>query len=204
MQKRVFASAVAILMLLVAGCRSHDLTRDEAAKLISNSDEVKVVVKKEIMLGPDLQQGMGGFLNSLTGMFDHALADCLVGMEYIKDGPAGYVLTSKGQTAEQEWGKDPERPNGRFVSVAHTEFVEVSRISQAEGAAEADAEFKWKWQWYPIMNGMDNSEIGADCQVTMADKFGYDYGNQTFATNTGRAKLRRYDDGWRLESVALQ
>jgi hypothetical protein len=42
------------------------------------------------------------------------------------------------------------------------------REIRPSGGVEAAAEFSWRWRWTPIMNGMDNSEAGGDCQITMA------------------------------------
>jgi hypothetical protein len=88
--------------------------------------------------------------------FDYGLADCLEVMGYLAREHSVFALTDKGRAAEQSWAKDPGRPKVRVIPVAHTDFIEVSGVSQAEGAVEAAAEFKWQWSWYPIMNGMDN------------------------------------------------
>jgi hypothetical protein len=199
------AIVIAGSILLVSGCRSHSLSREKAGELVSRSNQFNAAATREIILGPDLR-GKLGMLSDNPTKFDYDLADCLEVTGYLSRDKGEFALTEKGQTAEKAWGKDPRRPMVRVIPVAHANFIEVSGVSQAEAAVEANAEFKWQWSWFPIMNGMDNSEIGAGCQATMGGEFGFHYAEQppTFETNTGKAKFRRFDDGWRLEWLSLK
>jgi len=193
---------IAGILLSTSGCHPTSLSREESAGLIAHSEEFKLPAYHEISLGPDLRGGLGGLLNSVMGTFDFELMDCLTGMGYLTKDHRGFVLTEKGREAEKGWGKDPERPNGRMIPVAEPEFIEVTGIAQTEGSIDAEVEYKWRWKWASIMNGMDCTDCGTDCQISMSKQYGYQYSPQPrFDERRGTARFRRYDDGWRLQQL---
>lgn len=203
------AIIIAGSLIVAGGCRSQSLSREEAAEVIAKSEQFKAPSTREILLGPDPRGPLGMLsqreISARDAKFDLDFADCLVGTGYLTLDDAGFALTKKGQEADQGWGRDLDRVEGRVIPVAEPEFVEITGISQPEGGIEAEVEFAWRWKWTPIMNGMDCTDCGADCQIGMAKQYGYHYyGESRFDVRKKRVHFRRYDDGWRIEDLSLE
>lgn len=137
MKMPLLVTSTLVAVLVLGGCRSHNLSRDEAKHLIASSEKFTAPATREILLGPDGRRGTGDFLNNLMGTFDFELAFCLgaddkfdplVTPRVLARSDGEVVLTDEGKKAEKDWGMDPERPNGRFVPVAQAELLEAATM----------------------------------------------------------------------------
>jgi hypothetical protein len=194
-------------MFLLSCGPPKTLARDKASELIAASDKWKEPGRHSIVLGADnRRQFMAGFFNSLEGNpVDWNLVDALTGLGYLTETNNRIQLTEKGKAAESQWKRDPERPALRLVPLVDREFVGVTGILQSEGSIEAQTEFKWRWKWTPLVTEFFNT--GGEPDTTdlvgnLYQEYGYQEGAPgSFPERTGKALLRRYDDGWRLEAL---
>lgn len=117
-----------------------------------------------------------------------------------------YTLTEKGR---KMW-EDARLPvNENAVPTARKELIEVTGLT-GEGDT-FQAEYTWKWVPNEVGKSLDSSteefrKLSEKIRQDLIAPGGLKSRDQTISfegTNQGKATFRKYDDGWRLISVAL-
>ena len=200
--RKSYLMVVAVLApaLIVGACGSSKmLSRDKAGQLISTSEKWKEPRQHIIILGTDFRGQYG------AGFVDWNLVDAFVGLGYLREANREIQLTDKGRAAEGQWEQDPNLPAGRLIPMVDREFIGVNGIVQADGSTDAEGEFKWRWKWTPLVEKLFHTggePDTTDLVMELQKEFGYQEGAPgSFPEQTGKALFRRYDDGWRLETL---
>jgi hypothetical protein len=90
-------------------------------------------------------------------------------------------LTEKGISEKKNW--IPSSMSEDYeVPLATRELLEITGIGELQGETGAFVEVQYTWKWSPV------NEVGT--LMKLDEK-----------TNAGSAAFRRFDDGWRLDSV---
>lgn len=90
-------------------------------------------------------------------------------------------LTEKGLTEKNDWIA-ASMVGDYEVPLATRKLVEITGIGELQGETGAFVEVQYTWKWSPV------NEIATLMKLDER-------------TNTGSAAFRKFDDGWRLDSV---
>lgn len=174
------SAAVCLLLVFIAlasGC-GRGLSRNNAADLISQSNTF--ITNQSANYQPNLPRERLFLLmdNTYEGDFHRALKE----VGFID---SNLELTEAGINATKGWKMDSTIKGSESYSVplAKRELVEVTGIGEIQGQSGSFIEAKFKWRWEPI------NDIGKAMKLEI--RVGY-----------GSAIFRKFDDGWRLDSLS--
>lgn len=186
----------AVLGLSLVSCKGKALDRDHAKATLLASPRTEFMAEGYIQVGlvgewcKDTRANGGAHAafeaESLVKLTD------IVGFA---NGACNVELTLRGDSIRkaEKWREQVSRRAFRtpttwlYYPAGRYEVEDVTGLSQAEGdAPDANVEFRWK----EVFNAR---ALAARRTGTWPPAL----------SGVGRAKLRRYDDGWRVESVEL-
>jgi hypothetical protein len=177
--------AIALFAVLLTGCGSHSLSREEATKLIASDPKFKVV--RAIHLVSDYSTVTGLLVSSSCPMCEK-----LESLGYLTTETSGilglsrkHVLTAKGKSASSGWiqkGGDAELGGTAWeVPVLERKIAGIQGISIDHNRATVVL----TWAFQPI------GDAGRDL---------YGANAQTAVSST--AEFGLFDTGWRLTSIS--
>jgi hypothetical protein len=183
-----------LLVAVVISCGPSHLSREKAMSLLQNRPEFQTGPTLRLVIGPEVD------LIGVEGQSYRAAADA--GIIAIQSSSAGAdfrvttALTTKAQDAirENAWKIEPmgEGKSVLTIPVAIANCQEITGVS--ESGNEATVQYRWHYQLNTV-----GEEIKKHTDVAALNFIvnGFD----PVENLSGRAFFRRYDNGWRVETV---
>jgi hypothetical protein len=198
------ASIVCILLFgtMISCSGQKDLSRSQALELIRSSDKLKFTSAVYIETGQYVQQyaenkALYNALSSAGLVEINENPPVVAWNDVTKMVPAAerVSLTQKGTKALGLNG--PTNGSWQFVTSNKIELLEVTGITKETTEPVAAVEFSWR----PLPN-----EIGDSLLRSNLDLYGrpVQAKEQSNLPRRGGALFRRYDDGWRLQTIELE
>lgn len=202
----------ALAMSVVAACGPGKLDRSEALAALAKSDAVAhappitQTYARDGALGTpcDDPAGQPPGQVRLFAPLQHA---GLIAYAPEQRGTYSYCALSLTPAGERELGWQPtEQPRGPFAPSLRAYVVPlfakvpdaVSGVAQAEGdAGRAHVEFTWRMRPARTVALLFSDPTNGSARERA------DVDSMTKVSHPGTAEFRRYDDGWRVESVSF-
>ena len=183
-----------LLVPVVISCGPSHLSREEAMSLLQKRPEFQAGPTLNLVIGPEVD------LIGVEGQSYRAAADAgIIAIQPSSSGPGFRVttaLTTRAQDAirENTWKIEP-KGEGRSVlriPVATANCQEITGVSESDN--EATVQYRWHYQLNTV-----GEEIKKHTDVATLNFIvnGFD----PVENLSGKAFFRRYDNGWRVETV---
>jgi len=184
-------SLILLMLLSISACSNGSLSRSEAAKLIKASGQFDQVRYWDVATRAGTAPSWGWNPQTCSQYDDKPGWQPLIALGYAtvqitKDTLCPFCdpffscslqLTSAGQGESNQWRFSQ---NTWSIPVGTKQFVDITGIVQNTGAVDAQVQYTWRWN---------------------LNAFGRGLGALGNGIQSGSGVCRRYDDGWRLESI---
>lgn len=174
---RLSIGFVVVLCVAWSGCGSSGLTRGKARGLIQASESFKQGTERIKLTGGEVNRGVTAGYWKLQSAFMSSVFGPVV------------VMTPRGKQLFEGSLKGPGGIPGRGWTIRTRQAVparvlEVTGITDGQTPQWKIVDFTWNWSF---------SALPAELQSFFANA----------PSHLGKASLRLYDDGWRVEQVLL-
>jgi hypothetical protein len=175
----VLLSLVCVSVLLLSGCSKSELTRSAAKDLISHSSKFSPAIPTLKLSSAELQCGLKEGWWAETPRHTRNLDPFAFHLQLTPTGESAFGKLSSSHSS----GYAAQVTLNQEYARSATEITGISDFTPPlEGWTGKEAAFTWQWDWDRV------SGMARRCLTPRPPQ-------------SGTAAFRRYDDGWRVETV---